>query len=152
MLLRSASAIGQSLASKPRFNLGAEGHVQTIPAVDADDGQSQVNQLLFVEMAPGFVVHLVRHLAQVDSGHGLGPGKGGALAPGVERRLAPRRKQVEPLLRFAQRARIFGMHVQTMRAAVDLGNPGLHQFEQRMLKPALMHISFDAHHRLESVR
>src|SRR5204862_195343 len=52
------------------------------------------------------------------------------LPVGEERRLPPRRQRVEPLLGLADRAGVLGVHVDAVRAAVELRGPEADQLAQ----------------------
>jgi hypothetical protein len=66
---------------------------------------------------------------------------------GEERRLAPRHQRVESLLGLALLRRVFRVHVDAVRAAVQLRGPQLHQLQQRPFEPAMPHVLLEPAHR-----
>ena len=63
----------------------------------------------------------------------------GPFAAGEERRLPPGAQRVDPLLRLAARPRILGVHVDAVRAPVDLRGADLHQLIDRAIDARLLH-------------
>src|SRR5699024_6494909 len=108
-----------------RFGLIAAGrHAcaddQAVPAVDGDDDEVQVDQLVRTEMPSDLLIDVVRHVRVGHAGDGLGPGQCGALAFAVARRLAPAAEQIQTLLVLAAGTRVLAAHVQAVGTAVDL--------------------------------
>jgi hypothetical protein len=73
-----------------------------IPAVDGDDSDRQIDQLLLAERVPCKIVHVVGDLIDVDERDRFRPSKRGALSFRVERRFTPDTYGVEALLGFAE--------------------------------------------------
>jgi hypothetical protein len=84
---------------------------EPVPAVDLDDGHSQLDQFFFTELRAGCLELLVRRMALGDQRDGFRSPQSGALALSIERRFAPRAQGVELLFAFAERARVLGVHV-----------------------------------------
>src|SRR4051794_27344903 len=114
--------------------LRAEGDRDAVPAVDHHHRPRQLHQLLFAEVLARFFVHVIGHVRLADERQRLRPGKRRALPIAVERRFAPGIEQVDALLRFAAGARVDAVHVDAVRAAVDLRRADLDQLQQRMLE------------------
>src|SRR5579862_8198664 len=76
---------------------------EAVPAVDRNDCERQIDERLLVKVSPYVFVVLVLDRPVRDEGDQLGPSERGAFSLGEERRLAPRRKRVEALLRFSVR-------------------------------------------------
>lgn len=121
---------------------------QPVPAVDADDGHGQVHHFLFGELPPYPQVQFFRHMVIGKEGDGLGPFQSRPLPRVKKRCLFPSRKQVQPLLAFTTGSGIFGVHINTKCATVDLRSPQADQLQQRLFQPAVPHKILHAPHRL----
>src|SRR5690606_1582427 len=75
-----------------------------------------------------------------------------AFARAVEGRLAPGVERVQALLGFAFGARILAVHVDAVRAAVDLRGAHLHEAEQAVLQARAVDVFLQLHHRLDRFR
>jgi hypothetical protein len=71
---------------------------------------------------------------------GFGESERGTFAFGEERSFTPGGDGVEPLLGFANGARVFGVHVEAVSASIDLRSAELYQFEQQRLEAALVNV------------
>jgi hypothetical protein len=71
-----------------------------------------------------------------QSRHRLCPFEGGALALVVKGRFSPRRENIQALLGLAVRTRILAVHVDAVRAAVDLRDAHSDELEQRLRQAA----------------
>lgn len=100
---RQAGLIGTDL--RP----GADG--QSIPAVDRDDGHGQLRQLPVREVRADPLIDSIWYPVVRDEGDGLGPLQRGPFLVGIKWRLSPGVEHVEALLRLAQSARVFAVHV-----------------------------------------
>lgn len=116
---------------------------QPIPGVDGDDRQSQVHQFFFRKMFPGSGVDFVGDLVDADEGDGFRPGEGGAFAFAVEGRFAPGADAIQALFAFAVGARVLGVHVYAVGAAVDLRSAQFDEFDQVAFKPRVSDIAFE---------
>jgi len=145
----SRRAAGSSAAGLIAADLDAEGDGEPIPAIDGDDGQGEVDQLLFGEVLAHLLIERVRYVVRRDERDGLGPGQRGALALGVERRLGPGGEDVEALFALAGGARILAVHVQAVGTAVELGCPHLDQLEEQRFEAARVGIALKAEHRIQ---
>jgi hypothetical protein len=72
-----------------RLRLIRSGHCaktdgQPIPAVDRDDGHSQIDQFLFAEFPQRRSIDVIRYMIGAHQGYGFRPGQGGALARAEE--------------------------------------------------------------------
>src|SRR5690242_9008246 len=99
--------------------LGPERDRQTVPAVDGNDRERQVDQLGFAEVLAYGGIDRVGHVAFGDERQRLGPFQRGALALAVEIGFAPGIEQVKALLGLAGGARVLAVHVEAIGAAVD---------------------------------
>jgi hypothetical protein len=121
---------------------GAEGNRQPIPGIDRGDGHDEIYKLGVAELSVRLGLDLIRNLIDADQCDGLGERERSSLAFGEKGSFAPRRDGVEALLGFAQRARVLGVHVETVGAAVDLRSAKFYQFEHKRLKTGLVNIHF----------
>src|SRR5882762_235208 len=90
----------------------------------------------FAELLANLVIVGIRSVRLGNQSQRLGPRQSGPLAFGVEGRLTPGIEFVQPLFRLAHCARILGMHVNAVRAAIDLRSAHLDQMNQLVIKPA----------------
>lgn len=72
----------------------AKSDVESIPAVNRNDGQSQIYQLCFAELCPCLLVDLVGNIFVTECRNSFGPRKGRAFTILIERALAPRFEHV----------------------------------------------------------
>lgn len=79
----------------------------------------------------------MRQRALAEAGELLGPGQGGALAWGEVRGFLPDAERLQALLGLAGLARVVGVHVHAVGAAVDLRGAQIDQFDQRTLQAGL---------------
>src|SRR5690606_18441433 len=131
-------------------DLAPEPDGKSVPGVDGSDRQRQVDQLLLVEVLPHALVELVGNVVLRDERQGFRPLESRPLALAVERSLAPRRQQVEALLGLPCCARVLGVHVDAVRAAVELRGACLDQFEERVLETAAPHVRLQLAERRDS--
>src|SRR6476646_3943209 len=125
-LLISGSCL-HGVASAPSFSLAwlvgsrrrAEADGEAVPAIDGDDGECQVGQLIFAELLTRLFVYVVGDVRLGNQRHRLRPCQGGAFAVSIEWRLTPGAQRVEALLRLTTGAGVLGVHIQTEGAAVD---------------------------------
>jgi len=110
--------------------LGPEHAREPVPAVDRDDREGEIDDLLLAEMFARRVVERFRYRLLRYARHRLGPGQGRALARREKRRFLPCRQGIEALFRFAARAGVDRVHVDAEGAVIDLRRAHLHQFEQ----------------------
>src|SRR5260221_682493 len=96
----------------------SKGNRDSVPGVDGDDGEVEVDQFLFGELGADALVDVVGDVAVGDEGDGLGPFHGGAFAIGVEGAFAPGGQAVEALFGLAGGAGVVGVHVNAVGAAV----------------------------------
>jgi hypothetical protein len=78
---------------------------------------------------------------------GFRPQQRGTFPLAVVRALLPCTQEVEPLLTHAASAGVLRVHVDAVRAAVELGDAGLHQFNERTLQARLGQVEFEPAHR-----
>src|SRR5262249_25554806 len=97
-------------------------------------------------------VELLRDVVGRDQRQRLGPLQRGTLAGREKRRLLPRRYPVQALLDLPFRSRILRVHVDAVRATVDLRDARLDQMRQLPLDAALTNDLFQTVHGLQSVR
>ena len=82
-----------------------------------------------------------------DERDGLGPRQRGPLAIAVERRLAPGVEDVDPLFRLSCRAGVDRVHVEAIRAAVDLRGADLDELQQRVFQAGALRELVQSEHR-----
>src|SRR5262245_25340038 len=97
-----------------------ESDTQTVPAIDGDNRDGQVDQFFVRELPAGLLEYVLRRMPHADQRDRLCPCQSGPFAVCVERRLAPCVKRVEPLLCLTVRPRILRMHVDAISATIDL--------------------------------
>src|SRR5437870_10044291 len=73
-------------------------------------------------------------MALRDPGDGVSKLERRAFALGVKRRLLPRVEHIESLFGLAEGAGVFGMHIEAIRAPIDLRGAHLHQVDQPFLQ------------------
>lgn len=98
-----------------------------VPGVDRGDLPDQVGELLGVEMARGLVGGGRREVRVGDAGDGVGERQRRSLALVEEGRLVPGSDRLQPLLRFVGLARVLGVQVDAVGAAVQDRGVQLHQ-------------------------
>src|SRR5262245_14849052 len=103
-----------------RASLCAEGNANAVPGVDGGQRPREVGQFLFGEMSAYGVVNCIRDVTVLYVRDGLGPFQRGAFAVGVVGGFAPRVQAIEALLTFADGAGVLPMHVDAIRAPVQL--------------------------------
>src|SRR5450755_1924474 len=81
-----------------------------------------------------------------DERDGLRPSQSGAFAFGIVRAFSPRVQRVQPLLLFSDCAQILPMHIQTVRAAVDLRGAQPDQMKQSLFQSTVLQVLLDADH------
>src|SRR5581483_11936327 len=131
----------RSLGRLPRPRPVAAGYrskrdIEPVGAVDRHDRQREVGKFPLVELRAGELIDRIGDMAFGDARDRLGPCQSGAFARAIKRRLLPGVEQIKALLAFAGGAQLLGVHVDAMRAAVDLRGTQLHQLEQRMVETA----------------
>src|SRR5574341_1508382 len=114
---------------------GPEADAEAIPGVDSRDGKGQICELLVGELLSRLLEDLIGGVSIRDEGDGLRPGQRGPLSVAVEGRLPPGIQEIQTLLCLAPRPRVLGVHVDAVRAPVDLRGPELHQLAQGWLEP-----------------
>src|ERR1035437_904675 len=92
-----------------------------VPGVDGDEEADQRGDLLRAEFGSHLLVGLGRDVRISQPGHRFGKGQRGALAGGEVRGFLPGGQPVQALLGLADRARVLGVHVDAVGAAVELG-------------------------------
>src|SRR6476620_7709482 len=97
-------------------------------------------------------VSLVGGAGGRQRGQRLAPGKGCPLARAVDRRFAPRRQQMQPLLALASSACVLAVHVEAVGALVDLGGAELDELEQYRIEVAASNRLLETQHGLEPAR
>src|SRR5580704_14107480 len=113
---------------------GSQRDGQAIPRVDCCYHEREIDDLFFSEKCADLLVDRVRDMSFGDQSDGLGPCQGCALLIGVERRFAPGIELIEPLLRFAESAGVFRMHVDAVGASVDLRGAHFHEVDEIVLE------------------
>ncbi|MNH29657.1 hypothetical protein D3C79_899040 [compost metagenome] len=78
----------------------------------------------------------------------LGPGQGGAFARGEVGGFFPDAEGLQTRLGFPGLARIVGVHVDAVRAAIDLRGPQADQLKQRRFQPGLTQGHLQTNHGL----
>src|SRR4029450_9504209 len=107
-----------------------ERYVDSVPAIDCYNRQGELNQFGLTELATCDIVDRIWNLV-FKPGHGLGPCQRSALAIAVKmRRLAPHADHVEALLGLPAGAQVLGMHVETICAAIELGQARVDKVDQ----------------------
>lgn len=114
------------------------GGAQPVPGIDGGDRRAEEDQLVLVEVPAHRLVGLVGHAAVGEPRQRLSPGKGGAFLLREDAGLAPGRDQVELFLRQAEPPRDVEMDLQAEGAVVDLRDPELHQFDDRLVETGLV--------------
>src|SRR4029453_9363674 len=100
-----------------------ERYVDSIPAIDCNNRQGELNQFGLTELATCDIVDRIWNLLVFKPGPRRGPCQRSALAIAVKmRRLAPRADHVEALLGLPAGAQVLGMHVETICAAIARGH------------------------------
>ena len=97
----------------------AEGDGKPVPGVDGRDQHGQVHRLGLRELRADLGIDVVGRMRFGDQRHGFGPGERRAFALAIDRRFAPGVQEIEPLLGLSALARILGVHVDAVGAAVD---------------------------------
>src|SRR6185295_20264793 len=127
---------------------GAKGDVEAVCAVDRYDRERQIDELLFAELRPSYLIDFIRDVTFGDTGHGFTPGKCRAFPVAVEGGLLPGVEEVKPLLAFPHGAELLHMHVNTMSTTVDLGSAQFDQLQKSLIEAATMNESMESPHRL----
>ncbi len=96
-------------------------------------------------------VDIVGYVRLADQRDGIGEGERGALPLRVVRGLLPGGDGIQALLTLAALARVGGVHVNAVDAAVELGGTDPHEFLQRRLQ-ALSGGGIQRDHRLVPAR
>ena len=128
----------------------SQGDRQTVPSIDSRNCESEVYDLFIAEMFADVMVDSVGNVRLGDQRDGLRPRQGSALPIRVERSFAPSIECVKTLLCFAQCSGVFGMHVNTIGAPVDLRSAHLQQMNEAEIKSASCNILFERGHGLLS--
>ena len=89
-----------STAKLERSRYCPERNSETVPAVDCDNGQREIDEFLFCKMRPNGLVRLIRHVIDTDERDRFCPGQRGALSFRVVRALAPEAHGIQTLLSF----------------------------------------------------
>ena len=110
-----------------RTRLGAEGHVQAVPAVDAHHQEGEVRDFRFGQLAADLLVHCVGHAVRVQRGQRLGPFQRGALARAEQGGLTPDGDVVQAQFALAADLGLLDVHVQAEAATVDLRGADRHE-------------------------
>ena len=76
---------------------GAKPDLQTIPPINRDDGEGQVDKLFFAEALARLFIDFIRCVPFADERDGFRPGKSGALAIRKERSFLPCVQRIEAL-------------------------------------------------------
>ncbi len=104
----------------PLLRNRTEANRQTIPSVDGNNSQGQVNQFLLSKLLAYLLIYLVEHMINGNQGYGLRPCQGRSLTLGIEGSLAPSNQSVNALFSFATRPRSFGMQIDSIGTSIDL--------------------------------
>ncbi len=131
---------------------GSRGNAQPIPAIDGCDGQREVSEFLFTELLAGFFVHGIRNMRFRDPGDGFCPSQCSAFSVAVIRRFFPGIERIQALLAFADGSQVLPVHVETIRAAVDLRAAEPDEVQKRFFQSALMKVFFQSDHCLVNAR
>ncbi len=102
------------------FGNRAEADRQSVPAIDGNNRQRQVDQFLIGKLLAYFCIRLVRHVVNGNQGHCLRPCQGCPLTLAIERGFAPGNEFVDALFGFAARPRCFGMQIDSIRTPINL--------------------------------
>jgi hypothetical protein len=116
-------------------------HVEAVVGVDQGDEAHQGAELVVVvvlgRVRPGLIADAARGVS--DAGALLGELQGGPLGLGEDRRLPPRRDQVQPHPALPGVLGVLGVHVGAGGAAVDLAGPDLNEFLRHRRQRRLGH-------------
>ena len=123
---------------------GAEGLIDLVPAVDLGHGQGELSDLLGIEKRIERIEGGVVRVAM--NGEGFRKGQYGPFLVGEVGRLSPGGQGMKSYFGFAQVDGVFVMHIQAIPAAVDLGNPVLHEYQQFVVKRGFFEIKLCLHH------
>src|ERR1700730_17138729 len=115
---------------------GARRDRQAIPHIDQRSQDRQVHNLLFAEVLLYGFVGFVWHVRLRYQGQRFRPLQCRSFALGVKRSLAPGIQFVETLLSLAESSCILGMHVDTIRASIDLRRAQFQQMDQLVIEAA----------------
>src|SRR6185437_11679857 len=122
-----------------------------VPSVNGDDGKRERDDFRFGEMSFHFFEGLIRYVRFGNESERFSPREGGSFALGIKRRFAPGVEFVETLFGFAGGAGVFRMHVEAIRAAVNLRRAHFHEFEERFFEAGTMDVGFEGEHSLISL-
>src|SRR5580700_5949180 len=111
-------------------NPGAGADADGIPGVDGHDEADQRGDLLRAELGRHVLVRLVGDVRIGQARDRLGERQRGALARGEVRGLRPGRQPIDALFGLADRARVLGVHVDAVGAAVELRGADPDQFAE----------------------
>src|SRR5947199_9636383 len=104
----------------PLLRNRAKANRQTIPPIDRNNSQGQVNQFLLSKLLANLLIYLVGHMLNGNQGYGLRPCQGRSLTLGIEWSLTPGNQSVNTLFSFATRPRSFSMQIDSIGTSVDL--------------------------------
>ena len=112
--------LSRNVIIKLLFGNRAEADRQTIPTVDGNNGERQVDQVFLAKLLAYRCIRLVRHVVTGNQGYRLRPCQGCLLTLGIKWGLTPGNEFVQALFAFAARPRRFGMQIDSIRTPVDL--------------------------------
>lgn len=112
------------------FRHSAEADRQAIPAINRNNGQSQVDQFFIAEVPASLFIDIVGYVVNGNKRHGFRPRQRCPFALSEEGSLAPGNEGIKTLFGFAARPRGFRMQVDSIRAPVDLRCANLDEFDE----------------------
>ncbi len=135
-----------------RAGWSIEADREPVHAVDGDRSHGEIHEFLVTEMRSGVLIDVVGYAVPSESYYSFSPRQGGAFAVAVEGAFRPGAQTVQALFRLSFFTSIFGMDVDTVSAAVDLGYPDPDQFQKRLLQTTLPDVIVEPKQHLEAFR
>lgn len=127
-----------------------EWNSQPIPPVDGDDREREIDNLLLAKMRAKLLITRIVNLVRSDPRYRLCPVQGGTLPIGKEWRFPPGRERIKALFGFTGFPRVFGVHVQAIGTAIELGSARLHQFHEAAIQIASINVDLQRSKRSDS--
>jgi hypothetical protein len=125
-----------------REGAGRDG--EAVPEIDHAEHQDEVDDFFFREIVFQIGIDVVGRVSFRNQRHSFRPGQRGALAVGKEGSLAPGFKRVQALLGFTRGASVDRMHVEAVRAAVDLRGAHFDEVHEFWVETAFGDVLFEA--------
>jgi len=114
----------------------AERDQKPVPGIDRSDSEGEVDEFVGSEVRLDALVDVVRDVSLGNQGDCFGPLERSALTVGIEGGFSPGIEEIETLLGLAEGARVFGVHIEAVGTAIDLGSAHFDELEQGVLEAA----------------